>query len=74
MAKARILDRIRSPDDLKGLSREALHQLADLGGHRLCPLALAVGRDGGSILRESTVQIPACISRYQLPSAFISIR
>ena len=28
MAKTNILDRVRGPDDLKGLSREALHQLA----------------------------------------------
>jgi len=28
----------------------ALHQLTELGEHRLCPLALAVGRNGGSIL------------------------
>ena len=29
MDKTNILERVRSPDDLKGLSREALHQLAD---------------------------------------------
>ena len=28
----------------------ALHQLAELGEHRLCLIALAVGRNGGSIL------------------------
>src|SRR5919106_265236 len=57
MAKARILDRIRSPDDLKGLSREALHQLteevrqrvlevvAKRGGHLGAPLGIATARD-----------------------------
>ena len=52
MTKTRILDRVRSPDDLKGLSREALHQLvgevrqrvlevvALRGGHLGAPLGV----------------------------------
>jgi 1-deoxy-D-xylulose-5-phosphate synthase len=52
MATQRMLDRIRSPEDLKGLSREALHQLADevrqrvlevvakRGGHLGAPLGV----------------------------------
>ena len=46
MAKARILDRIRSPDDLKGLSREALHQLADEVRQRVLEI---VAKRGGHL-------------------------